>query len=108
MMSSSLGGMLALRRTGDVGIRLRIPSRTTAVDAPGNARRPVTISYSTAPREKMSVRESRASPQACSGDMYAIVPITWPLSVSIAVRVLWASSNDTIVGSSLARPKSRI
>ena len=37
--------------------------------APLNGGRPVTISYSTAPSEKRSVRTSTSSPRACSGDM---------------------------------------
>src|SRR5262249_32930573 len=36
---------------------------------PSNGRRPATISYSTAPRLKMSVRASTCRPRACSGDM---------------------------------------
>ncbi len=41
----------------------------TAEVSPENAGLPVAISYSTAPSEKRSVRESTASPRACSGDM---------------------------------------
>ena len=38
------------------------------------ARLPVTISYSTQPSEKMSLRASASSPPTCSGDMYPTVP----------------------------------
>ena len=37
---------------------------------PSKARRPVTISYSTAPNAKMSLRGSTSAPSSCSGDMY--------------------------------------
>src|SRR5258708_34175385 len=37
--------------------------------APSKGKRPATISYSTTPRLKMSVRASTESPRACSGDM---------------------------------------
>jgi hypothetical protein len=36
---------------------------------PSNARLPVTISYSTVPKAKMSVRASASLPSSCSGDM---------------------------------------
>ena len=38
-------------------------------DAPANARRPVSISYSTDPKLKTSLRASTVLPVACSGDM---------------------------------------
>jgi hypothetical protein len=49
-------------------------SRATAasvssVVAPENGRRPVTISYSSAPKLKTSLRASTFWPVACSGDM---------------------------------------
>jgi hypothetical protein len=36
---------------------------------PPKARLPVAISYSTAPRAKMSLRWSTSCPSSCSGDM---------------------------------------
>ena len=42
---------------------------TVPLLSPGNARRPVAISYSTLPNEKRSVRASTLRPVACSGDM---------------------------------------
>ena len=49
-------------------------SRITAVRvacllAPVNARRPLSISYSTAPKAKMSVAAFAGLPSACSGDI---------------------------------------
>src|SRR5215210_2600409 len=50
-------------------------SRNTAATmcaavCPGNARVPVTISYRTAPKLKISDLASSGLPSACSGDMY--------------------------------------
>jgi hypothetical protein len=75
--------------------------------APWKARRPVSISYITAPSEKMSERASTGLPCACSGDMYAAVPTMTPSSV-VAWIVRVAPSAPASSGAvSLARPKSR-
>ena len=60
--------------------------------------RPHSISYSTAPKLKMSDRASSGLPCACSGDMYAAVPSTVPSMVCV-------TSADP-VDRSFARPKS--
>src|SRR4029434_7879486 len=70
--------MSACRCAMGRGARLRIASYTTAVVLPPNAWTPVTISYSTAPSENKSVRESIDSPRACSGDMYDTAPSAAP------------------------------
>ena len=44
---------------------------------PVKARLPAAISYSTAPRAKMSERVSASLPSNCSGDMYWNVPSRW-------------------------------
>src|SRR5690242_13382703 len=64
--------------------------------APSNGRRPARNSYSTTPREKMSLRASTCAPEACSGDMYAIVPRIVPGVVRCsgsqpAASALWDS-----------------
>ena len=41
----------------------------SVMSSPANARRPVNISYSTAPNAQMSARLSTVFPRACSGDM---------------------------------------
>jgi hypothetical protein len=46
-----------------------MPSKIAAALGPGKGGVPVAISYSTAPREKRSLRRSISSPRACSGDM---------------------------------------
>ena len=51
------------------GAECRMASTIAVVERPTNARRPVNISYSTTPNEKISVRPSSGSPSACSGDM---------------------------------------
>ena len=59
-------GITSLGRSGS------FPTTASSVDifvSPTNARRPVTISYSTAPNEKTSDRGSAGLPSACSGDM---------------------------------------
>ena len=55
--------------------------------SPSNARRPVSISYSTTPNAQTSARRSTALPRACSGAMYAAVPRISPISVPCAVSV---------------------
>ena len=77
--------------------------------SPVKARRPVTISYKTAPNEKMSDRASTGLPSACSGDMYAVVPTIVPWFVKGAVAVsIWLSVPWRKGGAftSLAKPKS--
>ena len=69
MMRSSSGGTVGLSRTGAGGALWRMASKVETVELRENAVCPVTISYSTAPKEKMSVRASSSSPRACSGDM---------------------------------------
>ena len=51
----------------------------SVASSPSNARAPVSISYSTAPKAQTSVRLSTARPRACSGDMYAAVPRITPV-----------------------------
>ena len=57
---------------------------TSDTVSPSKQRLPVSISYSTAPNAQMSVRLSTGLPRACSGDMYAAVPITTPACVAAA------------------------
>ena len=58
------------------------PAIKLALLLPRNAFWPVAISYSTAPKAKMSVRASTSSPSNCSGAMYCRVPTSVPSSVS--------------------------
>lgn len=67
-----------------------------------NARRPATISYSTQPNARMSVRASTSRPSSCSGAMYGRVPSRSPWAVSAACVVSTPSVRET----GLARPKS--
>src|SRR6476660_4887571 len=87
----------------------RIEAATLNWLLPSKARFPVTISYSTAPSEKMSLRPSTSFPCTCSGDMYWNVPTIIPFSVSgelaaglDRVRVKLAAS-DALAGNDLAR-----
>ena len=59
---------------------------------------PDSISYSTAPKLNTSERASSGFPCACSGDMYAAVPITVPSTVCV--------SSASAVAVSFANPKS--
>ena len=52
-----------------------------ACDFPSNARLPASISYSTQPNAKMSVRASAWCPSICSGAMYWNVPTIAPWAV---------------------------
>ncbi len=81
--------------------------------SPAKRRAPVSISYSTTPKDHRSARLSTALPRACSGDMYAAVPRMIPAAVPVWARVgdcersppgaAPAPSPDH----ALARPKSR-
>ena len=50
---------------------------------PTNARRPVTISYKTAPNANRSLRGSASRPSSCSGAMYCSVPTMVPCTVAV-------------------------
>ena len=50
--------------------KARIEAMRLACDRPSNARRPVSLSYSTQPNAQISVRSAAASPSICSGAMY--------------------------------------
>jgi hypothetical protein len=63
------------------GSEARMAATMLAWLFPVNARFPVAISYSTAPRAKMSERASASFPSTCSGDMYWNVPTTMPCAV---------------------------
>ena len=73
---------------------------------PSNAFLPVTISYTSAPKAKRSVRASASLPSSCSGAMYCIVPRIVPGTVSGLSCVVSADSVDTGDTLSFARPKS--
>ena len=94
-----------------------MPSKIKATVEPEKGTEPVAISYSTTPSENRSDRRSSSSPRACSGDIYATVPMELPGLVSRAssatrvcvrreasVRVSVASSRGF---ASFAKPKSK-
>jgi hypothetical protein len=68
MMQASAGGSDTRSEMSGVASR-RTDVIVSATESPLNARSPLTISYSTAPTAKMSVRWSTGSPRICSGDM---------------------------------------
>ncbi len=72
--------------------------------APAKGRLPESSSYRTTPNEKMSLRASAGFPDACSGDMYGMVPISTPGCVRPPVMVRVAS--ESAGSCSFARPKS--
>ena len=55
--------------------------------SPSNTRCPVSISKRTTPKAQMSARLSTGLPRACSGDIYAAVPMITPICVAAAVSV---------------------
>jgi hypothetical protein len=102
MTSSRRGEISGLNWRGDAAGLYRIsPARAEVVQL-SKGRRPVTISYSTAPMDQMSLRGSAASPPNCSGAIYGNVPEATRRSSTI-LRV--ASSAR---GCRCARPKSSI
>ena len=69
MARSSSNGSSPTRLLGGAGSLARIAASVEGPVSPSKGRRPVTISYSTEPNEKMSERASTFLPSACSGDM---------------------------------------
>jgi len=82
MRSISEGTLREFRLSG-AGSAVRIAARTSDGVPPVNGATPVTISYRTTPRLKMSLRPSTGRPRACSGDMYLAVPTMIPGCVSL-------------------------
>ena len=82
--------------------------RMSCTSSPSNAARPVSISYSTHPNAKMSVRLSTVRPFACSGDMYAAVPRITPAFVAAMLSVgdCERLAFDGSVSNAFASPKS--
>ncbi len=106
---SSASGISGTSSRGAFGCSLTTAVSVSDIDFPANARRPVTISYSTAPKLKMSLRASTFPPVACSGDMYPAVPATTPgwLSASGALAVVSESPGSSVSSATrFARPKS--
>jgi hypothetical protein len=68
MRARSLGRSGRRSVTGGAVSR-RIAEINPAEESLSKGRRPVAISWSTTPSEKMSVRGSSGRPEACSGDM---------------------------------------
>jgi hypothetical protein len=106
---SSASGIPGISSLGAFGWSLTPAASVSDTVFPANARRPVTISYSTAPKLNTSLRASTVPPVACSGDMYPAVPVTTPGCVStpeplavVSVSPVSSASADT----SFARPKS--
>ena len=64
---------------GEGMCRSRMAAMTLSWLLPSKARLPVSISKSTAPREKMSLRASASLPWICSGVMYCKVPTMVPV-----------------------------
>ena len=93
---------------GGSWFRMAYPLSTS--DAPGKARSPESSSWSIAPRLKISVRQSTASPRTCSGDMYPGVPSTEPVrvaappGVTVTSIIPWGPARTS--SASLAIPKS--
>ena len=107
-MLSSVGGIRGFTSVRGSGSRFRIASRITAGDDPPKAFLAVPISYSTMPSENRSLRASTASPRACSGDMYAMVPTASPGLVKFAAVVASSTLAAPKALRLFANPKSRI
>src|SRR5215471_15206890 len=70
------------------GSLLITAASVSVTSSPGNARVPVSISYSTQPNAHTSLRRSAGRPFACSGDMYAAVPRIIPAIVIAGVVIV--------------------
>ena len=69
MIFSSSTGTVGLIDRGEGGFELITAWRVVTTLVPVNGFLPVAISNSTTPKEKISLRTSRSSDRACSGDM---------------------------------------
>jgi hypothetical protein len=69
MIFSRSRGRLLASWLGGIGSLARTAASVDIVDFSLNTRTPVTISYRTAPKLKMSDRASTCLPSACSGDI---------------------------------------
>ena len=74
--ASSAGVVSARIFEGGVTVVIPPPSIARPSEAPGNGRWPVVISYSRTPSAKRSDGGPASAPAACSGAMYAGVPMT--------------------------------
>ena len=70
-------------------------ARTSLTVSPVYIARPVSISARTTPKAQMSARRSMGLPFACSGLMYAAVPLIMP---ALAIASLTIAVNLTIDG----------
>ena len=108
MTASSSGGTEGLIDRGEAGFELITACSVITTFVPVNGFFPVAISNSITPKENMSLRTSRSSDRACSGDIYTAVPGITPTCVSDS------SSEESVVVptlpslASFAKPKSRI
>src|SRR6516225_5129065 len=82
IVKSRVGGVVGWTEHTGLGWAARMAAIVDAAVFPSNALVPVTISYSTAPSAKISLRESASLPSTCSGDMYWNVPTTVPSFVT--------------------------
>ena len=67
--ASDVGRQFRTRSVTDGGLSRRIDEISSADELPSKGRRPVAISCSITPKEKMSERWSSGRPETCSGDM---------------------------------------
>ncbi len=90
------------------GSALMISASVSVTLSPLNAMVPANISKRTHPKPQMSARRSTGRPFACSGGMYAAVPMMTPACVARfgSVGELRMSELTTGPSSALARPKS--
>ena len=72
-------------RSVQSGALVTIAARTSVRVSPLKSCWPANISYSTQPNAQTSVRRSTTFPRACSGLIYAAVPMMTPLRVAAAV-----------------------
>ena len=94
------------------GSLLRTAAITCATSSPSKGRRAVNISSNTTPNAHRSLRLSITFPAACSGLMYAAVPMMTPRSVKAGLVIVGASASTApslaaSESSAFASPKSR-
>jgi hypothetical protein len=109
--SGARGGGTEGGSASQAGSLLMTFASVSATSSPPNARRPVSISNSTAPKAQMSARLSTVLPRAGSGAMYAAVPRIIPACVIAGVVMVGdcVMLGDEPAGAfiAFASPKSR-
>ena len=94
MIASSSGGTAGFLLEGG-GNFISSSFLAAAFASPVMSRDLARHSHRTIPMEKTSARRSISAPRACSGAMYASLPLRMPVSVSVTLTAAFAMPKST-------------